>query len=130
MITEQALNDLLGSALAREAKYSAGLAAKRIVKILPTESEHDEIIGLTYEQIGAVLLAVGEIRSENPDTQEYVAIVHAGVANLNPALVVAKAITDRVYLAAYAKEGLIKQHTARKALDRIIQACENEKSFK
>jgi hypothetical protein len=59
---------------------------------------------------------IGDIRTENPDSKQYVAIVHAGIANLNPSLVVVKVITDRVYLAAYAKEGLIKQHIARRSL--------------
>ena len=83
-------------------KNSGGLAVKRIIKILPTESELYEIIGITYDQIGTVLRVIGDIRTENPDSQQYVAIIHGGIANLNPSLFVITAITDRICLTTYA----------------------------
>lgn len=43
---------------------------------------------------------------------------------MNPALVVAMTENQTLYLAAYAKEGLIKQHTAEKALKNIVDSLQ------
>ena len=49
------------------------------------------------------------------------AIVYAGFSDMNPALIVAKMNGyNSAELTAYAKEGVIKQHTAEKALQKVF----------
>jgi len=65
------------------------------------------------------LIEVGDILEEDLDDGLYVASVDAGLANANAALVVGVIVGRRCVLAACAKEGLIKQSTAKKALERL-----------
>ena len=46
-------------------------------------------------------------------------IIYAGTANMNPSIVVACVDGDTITVMAYAKEGLIKQKTAKKAIERF-----------
>jgi len=68
------------------------------------------------------LIEVGEILEEDLDSGLYIATVKAGAANANPALVVAIAEAHGAKLGACAKEGLIKQSTAKKAIEKVRKA--------
>lgn len=69
------------------------------------------------------LIEVGDILDEDLDAGIYVASVDAGLANANAALIVAVIAGRRCALAACAKEGLIKQSTAKKAIERLKETA-------
>lgn len=75
--------------------------------------------GLYAEEACRGIQEVGKVIEQSDDGMECVAVVGAGVANMNIALVVTKMGKDKVEFAATANEGLIKQNTAKHAIDRV-----------
>ena len=61
----------------------------------------------------------GKILEENKKENYYLISVGGGLLNLNPAICIVKLDKGIVNIIGYAKEGLIKQNTAKKAVDRI-----------
>lgn len=47
-------------------------------------------------------------------------MIGSGFWNLNPTIIVLQIINDEVHISAAAKEGLIKQHSAKKAINKFI----------
>ena len=67
------------------------------------------------------LMESGLVTGENRDAGIVEGIVYAGVANMNPSVVVISVEDSTICICAYAKEGLIKQHTAEKAIEKYIR---------
>ncbi len=76
----------------------------------------------TLRVIRDVLIEVGDILEEDLDSGCYIATVKAGVGSANTAIVVALVDGQVSFFGACAKEGLIKQSTAKKALEKIKKA--------
>ena len=74
-----------------------------------------EVKDCTPKKLAEAFMEVGKVIEQ----LECVAVVGAGVANMNIALVVTKMGKDKVEFAATANEGLIKQNTAKHAIDRV-----------
>ncbi|MDO4491678.1 MAG: hypothetical protein Q4B85_11490 [Lachnospiraceae bacterium] len=64
------------------------------------------------------ILSIGEI-VEEIDKNTIVLSIKAGFANNNPAIIACYLEGNTLFCAAYAQEGLIKQHTAEKALAKL-----------
>ena len=77
---------------------------------------------ITYYQAVEAVNEVGCILDKDDEKQECVAVVNSGILNMNIAFVVLKSEYDKTYVAAFAKEGIINQHTAQKAVDSIFSA--------
>lgn len=91
---------------------------------LPTEAVHINIENGDFLLVSQLLNAIRKILQFDEENQVCTAVVGSGFANMNPALVVAMMEDQTLYLAAYAKEGLIKQHTAEKALKNIVDSLQ------
>ena len=78
-----------------------------------------EVKDCTPKKLAEAFMEVGKVIEQSDDGMECVAVVGAGVANMNIALVVTKMGKDKVEFAATANEGLIKQNTAKHAIDRV-----------
>lgn len=65
------------------------------------------------------LLCIGHILEENIDDKIYVVSIKAGILDVNNAIIVCKLFSSKMYLIGYAREGLIKQHTCTKAMNKI-----------
>ena len=138
------LRDVLGEELAERAgadvgrwsqsgaagsgtKSGARLGA-RFTKVDRFELELDlsEAPDAALRRARAVLSEQGSLREVDDDGPRVFAIVPSGFWNMNPALVtLAVAPREqgaRVRVAAYALEGLLKQHAARKAATRIAES--------
>lgn len=74
---------------------------------------------LTFAQLRDSLLGLGRILEEDFENKIYVTSIAAGVADRNAAVVAVRLSGDSLDLAGYAREGLIKQHTAEKAIEKI-----------
>lgn len=97
---------------------------RKIHTKLPTEAVHMNIENGDFLLVSQLLNAIGNILQFDEENQVCTAVVGSGFANMNPALVVAMMEDQTLYLAAYAKEGLIKQHTAEKALKNIVDSLQ------
>ena len=81
---------------------------------------------ITYYQAVEAVNKVGRILNKDDEKQECVAVVNSGIWNMNIAFVALKSECDKTYVAAFAKEGIIKQHTAQKAIDYIFSAISDD----
>ena len=74
---------------------------------------------ITMEHLREAIVVHGEILERNNNEQSFIAVVHTGHMNATRALVAVILHDDMLYFAAYAKEGLIKQHLAKRAISSI-----------
>jgi hypothetical protein len=130
---------LHGDALDENASREASLAAHYAAKFLPTES-HSEKVRLSVSPEKAikpgfsVLRKMGELKADDGPKPPYPllkAVVGSGFLDMNPAVVYLEifegdATGCEVTITAAAKEGLIKQRTAAKAVERIASALKQD----
>ena len=62
------------------------------------------------------------ILKEDMDKSIYIAAIKAGIFDANEAIVIALIDQHKCSIAAYAKEGLIKQSTSKRAIEKIKKA--------
>ncbi len=79
----------------------------------------DDMQGLTPAKVRDVMRQFGDVVEESVEQGTFAAVVGAGFANMNPALVSVTIEGDGIHMTAYAKEGLVNQHTAESALSRV-----------
>lgn len=72
------------------------------------------------------LIQLGEILVENLDDNYYIAYVKVGGLFTSNVLSAVKLAEGKVHILAIAKEGLVKNHLAEKAIDKVREAFENE----
>ena len=128
MSTEEYINNLLCSLISEYSRVNGKLTQKLVYKItskLSTQSVKAVFDEADYYQVLQAIINVGgNIFSKDDEKQECTAIVYSGALNMNPAFIALKSDCDKTYIAAFAKEGIIKQHTAQKAIDSIFNAIE------
>lgn len=74
---------------------------------------------MTFANLRDSLIGLGTILEEDFELNSYVVSVPAGIADMNNAIVAIQLIKNELYMCGYAPEGLIKQHTAKKAIDKV-----------
>lgn len=89
---------------------------KKEFYIKKVESDYDTIVTIRDD-----LEKIGKILEENKKENYYLLSVGGGLLNLNPAICIVKLDKGIMNIIGYAKEGLIKQNTAKKAVDRIAK---------
>ena len=70
-------------------------------------------------KIRDTLLRMGDLLKENLEEEYYIGTTRAGIGNKNTAYIINKKNKKILDVCCYAREGLIKQHTARKAIDKF-----------
>ena len=70
-------------------------------------------------KIRDTLLLIGNIIKEDLDEEFYIGTINAGIANKNIAFIIIKKNEGNLAVCCYAREGLIKQHTAGKAIEKF-----------
>ena len=97
-------------------------------RMLITESKQCTISAghATYADMVGFLEQRGEILARYDFSSMVAARIRGGFLSMNPALVICSIAEGQVWVAVYAKEGLIKQHTAEKLLDKIRSEYERE----
>lgn len=132
--------EILARELAKLGSFGGGslaglggsFGAKFAAKFLPTETKSEKLaIKATPEraiQLGfSALTRLGRLQGGESDGSPYPllkAVMGSGFLNMNPAVVFLEILegssdTCEVTITSAAKEGLIKQHTAEKAIQRI-----------
>ena len=100
-----------------------GKGIEAVAKRLPTISYQKTVTiskENTLEYCEKILKKQGNILKYDEDNQRLIAIVGSGFWNLNPTIIVLQITNGEVHISAAAKEGLIKQHSAKKAIDKFI----------
>jgi len=78
------------------------------------------INGVTFTNLRDCLTGLGKILEENFDKNYYILKISSGIANKNVAIILIIYSDDSISMFAYAKEGFINQHTADKAMDKVV----------
>ena len=92
-------------------------------KILKTESEQCTFPAgrAGYNDLIRFLDERGDILARYDFSSMVAARIRGGFLSMNPALVICSIAEGQVWVAVYAKEGLIKQHTAEKLISKICE---------
>ena len=117
-MTEEQINELLASIISMYAPSFGRSINKRVASKLATLSvEHlfESMPDNSYTLAKTALAKCGTILEESDNT--IAGVVLSGAANMNPAFVLLRIDRNNIYIKATAKEGLIKQHTAEKAIE-------------
>lgn len=98
--------------------FGRGITKKVAQKLASSSIERviQNIGGDVYTLAKAALCKCGTILEENGADKIISGIISAGFANMNPTFVVLWIECDTIHIKASAKEGLIKQHTAERAV--------------
>ena len=76
-----------------------------------------EIQPMSFNQLRDKLIGKGTMLDEDFEKQIYTINVMSGFANQNTATIAIKLTGNKLELAGYAREGIIKQHTVEKAVE-------------
>ena len=121
-MTKDQMNDLLADIISMYAAPHGRMTTKVTKKTalkLVTSSVEDTIENIpqsTYETARHALFECGTILEEDAVENALSGIIMSGSLNMNPAFVVIWVNGPCIHIKASAKEGLIKQHTAEKAI--------------
>ncbi len=119
------LYSLLVDAIIRFDESQGILHTKDSLKILSTETAYGEIEAKesdAFLNARNALIESGKVLREERNKGLIEGLVFSGLGNMNPAVLVISVEKNTIYISAYAKEGLIKQHTAEKAIKRFQKA--------
>ncbi len=94
------------------------------VKDKGLEEKAADVADMTIMNLRDSLIGLGTILDEDFELNSYVVNVPAGFAGKNSAVVAVQLKNNKLYLLAYAKEGLINQHTALQAIDKVLARTE------
>lgn len=121
-MNQEQVNQLLAEIVSMYAPAPGKKGAKWVVSKLPMSSAEEQIpIGsLPYTAAKAAFLRCGTILRE--DQGAFAGVILAGVMDMNPAFVIIWTEDTILHIFAQAKEGLIKQHTAEKAIQKLKSA--------
>lgn len=93
------------------------------------EKIQEEVVAeckLSFEQIRDRLFLLGNILYEDLENQVYVAYVRAGIGNMSGAVLAMQLCGSKLMVAAYAKEGAIKQNLCEKAIQKVKEVAEGK----
>ena len=119
---QEQIHQLLAEIISMYAPASGKRSTKWVVSKLPMLSAEEQIsIGsLPYAAVKAAFAHCGTIFKENQSA--LAGVILAGALDMNPAFVIVWAENDVLHIFSQAKEGLIKQHTAEKAIQKLKSA--------
>lgn len=121
-MTKEKINGLLADAVGKYGLMIGTKVTKNVVNKLPTTSEIKTFNSKeddSFLNARNALMECGKVLLEDRENHIIEGIIYAGVANMNPSIAVIYVTKKEIQIATYAKEGLIKQHTAKKAIERF-----------
>ena len=106
-------------------KFEPGVNEKMLEKV-SKQSEYAElqIDGISFLAVRDKLILLGKVLEENEKKKLYTGCINAGVGNSNPCILVVYVNENQVVIDAFAREGLINQHTAKKAVKKLKESLQ------
>lgn len=128
LMEKEQISEILADMLMAYTSPGLGRAAvkKAAAKIATTEiSDSAEIKGENaFEAVRDAFSQCGTVLGTSGDKM-LCGVILSGAAAMNPCYFIITAEGNRAEIRAYAKEGLIKQHTAEKAVKALKEAIDN-----
>lgn len=120
-MTNEQLNELLAKAVADQSPKAGGQKGGRdVIRLLPKHTARADLPLPPSRDLEQALTEIGSFLERGLD--HWTVLVPCGVGDMNRAVLVAVPEGDVVHVLAWAKEGLINQHTAEKAVNRLKAA--------
>lgn len=116
-MTEEQINELFANIISAYAPPFGKSINKRIALKLATSSVEDLFENITensYALAKTTLSECGTILEESHNT--IAGVIPSGAANMNPAFLLLRTEHNNIHIKVCAKEGVIKQHAAEKAI--------------
>lgn len=124
-MTEEQINELLASIISIYApKFGSTISRKAALKLAMSRVEEQigDVGEHPYTLAKTVFSECGTVLEENTKDYRIAGVILSGTANMNPAFLLLWIEGDYIRLTASAKEGLIKQHTAERAVEAFKSA--------
>ena len=140
-MNKEKINNLLSDIIAEDAVtaasrgymdvpgYGSGRGAKHATKLLPLKEAHCEAeptekgsFREAYQNAINAFMKCGKVLEEDDFNGTVTGVVYSGIQDMNPAVIVVEVEQENLKISAYAKEGLINQQTAEKAIDKFAGA--------
>lgn len=118
-MTNKEIDELLSNIISMYAPaFGRGVAKRAALKLASSgiERKIQGISGDIYTLAKDALCKCGTVLEENSADRTISGIISAGIANMNPSFVLVWIEGDTIHIKASAKEGLVKQHTAERAV--------------
>ncbi len=125
------MDELLAEKISEYGLFIGTPAAKLTASHLATQSAFKQIeitCSSPYRTIWQSAIGCGEILLDSEETGSLDVLIKSGFANMNPAILIVRIAGKNASINAYAKEGLIKQNTAQKAINRLINGLDIKSS--
>ncbi len=124
-MTKEQINELLANIISTYSPQFGKAIAKKAALKLVTSTVEDRIEkagGSIYALAKDALSSCGTVLEEDMAKGVIAGVIMSGAASMNPAFVLIWMEGDTIHMEASAKEGLIKQHTAEKAIEKFKEA--------
>lgn len=108
-----------------QAAIDKSKSQKWVYKKLKTFSIHDEAVlpkPYSFAEVIDILCGIGTFAEVDYERGRLVLLTRSGFMSMNPAVVELSVSGGVVYADAHAKEGLIKQNTSAKAIEKVFNA--------
>lgn len=128
-MNQDQINTLLAEIISMYSPGSGQKAAKKAALKLAAFSQEEQIPadGVAYTAVKTALASCGTILKEKPEESAAAGVILAGAADMNPAFIIVWVENSILHIVAQAKEGLIKQHTAEKAVKKFTAALQEKR---
>ena len=121
MLTEEQLSEILSKSVADQSRRSAGRRGGRdLIRLLPKHTARADLPMPPGRDLELALTEIGAFLERAED--HWTVLVPCGAADMNRAVLVAVPDGETVHIRAWAKEGLINQHSAEKAVEKLKAA--------
>lgn len=118
-MNQEEINELLAEIISRYAPTGLGArGAKKVASKLPVSSVEAQLETScnACAAARAALARCGTVILEKEEKNIIAGVIFAGAMDMNPAFVIIRTEQNILHIIAQAKEGLVKQHTAEKAI--------------
>ena len=120
-MTEEAMNELLAAAVADQSRrVGARKGGKAAIKLLKAHMAEADLPLPSGRDLETALAEIGVYLERGVD--HWTALVPCGAADMNRAVLVAAPDGEILHVRAWAKEGLINQHAAARAVEKLKAA--------
>lgn len=89
-----------------------------------------DIDNFTFLNVRDFLFGLGDILEENFEETYYILRLSSGMFNKNKVIILVKWEVEKILLYGCAREGIIKQHTAEKAVKKLSEKLESHLLYK